>query len=53
MLDAGLPRKDSEEDKRASKDLWSAPSYFDISLVGLGNEFSERPMPILTLQAVL
>ena len=37
MLDAGLPRKEDPEDKLS--DLWTAPSYFDITLCGLGDDF--------------
>lgn len=39
LLDAGLPRKDSVEEKMAEKDLWTAPSYFNITLCGLGDDF--------------
>ncbi len=39
LLDAGLPRKDSAEELRAEKDLWTAPSYFNITLCGLGDDF--------------
>lgn len=42
LLDAGLPRKDSEEEKKAEKDLWTAPSYFNITLCGVGDDFGAR-----------
>lgn len=42
MLDAGLPRKQDPEDSTA--DMWTAPSYFDITLGGLGDDFGARAL---------
>lgn len=45
VLDAGLPRKDSAEE-REERQEWTAPCYFDISIMGCGDNFGElRPMP--------
>ena len=38
VLDAGLPRKDSAEDKEERQE-WTAPCYFDISIMGCGDSF--------------
>ena len=43
MLDAGLPRKQDPEDSTA--DQWTAPSYFDITLGGLGDDFGVLTSP--------
>lgn len=42
MLDAGLPRKEDPEDQKS--DVWTAPSYFDISLGGLSDDFGAPRM---------
>ncbi|CAL8470958.1 g10500 [Coccomyxa elongata] len=49
LLDAGLPRKDSAEEKMAEKDLWTAPSYFNITLCGLGDDFEHEEMEAIIL----
>ena len=41
MLDAGLPRKEDPEDQKT--DVWTAPSYFDITLGGLSDGFGAHP----------
>ena len=43
MLDAGLPRKEDPEDQKS--DVWTAPSYFDISLGGLSDDFGALRSP--------
>ena len=40
VLDAGLPRKDSAEE-REERQEWTAPCYFDISIMGCGDSFGE------------
>ncbi|KAK9901349.1 hypothetical protein WJX75_007725 [Coccomyxa subellipsoidea] len=49
LLDAGLPRKDSEEEKKAEKDLWTAPSYFNITLCGVGDDFEHEEVEAIIL----
>ena len=45
VLDAGLPRKDSAEE-REERQEWTAPCYFDISIMGCGDSFGAlRAMP--------
>lgn len=43
MLDAGLPRKEDPEDQKS--DVWTAPSYFDVALGGLSEDFGGHAWP--------
>jgi len=40
VLDAGLPRSKSGEE-REERQEWTAPCYFDISIMGCGDNFGE------------
>ena len=52
LLDAGLPRKGLAEEREERLE-WTAPCYFDISIMGCGDSFGEALILIfLGVQAV-